>query len=246
MQAGTDGERRRDVGKGTWFTVGGILLLWGYREALLPLWVAAATAFLLDLPASRLERMLPLRRASMRRSLAVLLTLLLLGGGIVLLGFGMLPQLRRSFAALAAKLPAYLAVLEARMNALPINRAYLPDMDALWESFRRIGGSLLPGAWRVTKGIGTALADSITAGLTAVVLCLYFLFGKAAILCQCQCFAPLLPQGIRNGAAWITGAAREIFAAYLRSRILESGFLLLCCLPGLLLCRIPYALLFSV
>lgn len=221
-----------------------ILLLYFARAALLPLWIAAGAVYLLDIPISYLERFLPLQRTTARRRMAVMLTILLTGILVSLIGIGLLPQLRQSISTLAVRLPSYCEQLEQRMAALPIK--VLPDSDTLWEQIHHLGSGLIPGAWRLTKGLGGALAESLSLGITSAVLFLYFLFSKQTLLAQLDHFSHLLPARILHSLRFIGRNAKEIFSCYLRSRLLESGFLLLCCLPGLLLCRIPYALLFSV
>lgn len=227
-------------------------LLFCFRDALRPFFAAFAAAYLLDIPARRLELLyaaLPFTR--LRRASAVVSALIAALTLLFLFGALLAPRIAESAAALYSRMPEYRASLLDFLRSLPLSPALLRLAEeretALLEQLAASGAELLSRVWRVTRTAGSALFSRTADLLTAAVCCLYMLFYKHSVLPQSRALlARLFPEAFFHLLCRLGKEAHGIFSRYIAGRAVESLLLMLLSLPGLLLARIPYAPLLAL
>lgn len=223
-----------------------------FHAALGPFWVAAAAAYILDMPARSFEKFLSaLDRPRLRRPLAVAAALVSILAFAVLFISLLAPRIAESAGMLYERLPGYWKALCEYLDALPVPETLRQAAEArefsLTEHLGKTGAALLSHIWSITRNIGGAVATSVADVFTSIVCCLYMLFCKHSILSQCKALlSAIFPAHVfQKGRALFT-LSNEIFTKYISGRVIESLVLMILCLIGLLLSGIPYAPLLSM
>ena len=217
------------------------------RQTLRPFAAAFALAWLLDLPAQRLEtRLARIRRLRFRRAAAVTAVLLILFSILFLFTALLLPQIEENAARFLRRLPEYRAAIAALPESTvlpPFLRSWLETQSTLLQERLSADFSLWSaGLWRTTQKVGGAVASSLSDSFIASVCCLYLLYGKHSILRDCRALLLRTSGNARyERLRALAVTAHRVFSRYAAGRVLESLLLTVLALPGLLLARIPYA-----
>lgn len=228
---------------------------------LLPILAGLALAFVLNIPLRFLERLWVRRlghgRHGLRRFLCLSLCLvLLIGLGALLVGT-VLPQLVRSVNSLIQRLPEYAARVQGWWQSLS---SYLeahdfpftlPELsldsssmsDAVNDYLEEHGHRLIDASVELLHGTYRALIDLVL----SLVLMLYFLAQKETLcagakkLLRSICSKETVARILRFGTL-----CQKTFANFLTGQLTEALVIGSLCLIGMLLFRMPYALLISV
>ena len=228
---------------------GCILLYWalsqtsqllGYVKAILnmlsPFITGAALAFVLNVPMRAFERWLRgIKKSSLRRALALLLTFIAMGlvlTGVILL---LIPQIDRTIASLRDSLPSfYERTMEAITNFLRENpdvklwlqeNTALDEMDpaALLQQAITIldinVAGLLQRAANAVKGLGTGLFNAFL----SVAFCLYSLTRKEILARQGRrLLYSILPEKAGDETVRILRMTNSTFSNFISGQCLEA------------------------
>ena len=223
-----------------------------FRSALEPFLMAAASAYILDMPARGFERLFSgIDRRSVRRSLAVLAALVSMSALLVLFVALLAPRIAESAGMLYERLPDYCAALCSYLENLPIPEMFQHLAEgqgfSLTEQLHELGNASLSNIWNITRNVGGAVASSVSDIFTSLVCCFYMLFCKNSVLSQCRTlFSIISPAKVYTRTCEFFHLANEIFSKYIGGRVIESIVLIVLCLIGLLLSGIPYAPLLAM
>lgn len=205
------------------------LLVWELRWVLLVLFGAVVLAVALDVPISRLRRVLPLNRPS---ALAVVLLLLLLvSWGLITL---LLPEVIQQVEQLVGLIPA----LSRRLAALAATIPWLPDLEQqliqsnYWEKLQPLGGQLLGVA-------GGAANTTIQMLLMALLAVLMALDPRS----HTRVLVAMTPAFYRPRMRVLLRECREALGGWLAGMTLSALVVFLTTWAGLSLLGVPLALL---
>lgn len=224
-----------------------------------PILWGLALAFLLNLPLRLLERgwkRIPWQgwqRA--RRPVCLLLTVLLSLGILTLLCFALLPRLIDTLLDFLRGLPERLASLEAIWekvrHAAESVSLHLPPLDldgeamteflgGLWD---RYGHVLVEISWDLLIGsVGT-----VWNAVLAFALSLYVLARKERVGAQVKkLLRAVFPDGVSAGILRVASLSSRTFGKFLGGQLVEAVILGGLCFLGMVVLRIPFALLISV
>ena len=206
-----------------------VLLIWELRWVLLVLFGAVVLAVALDVPISRLRRLLPLNRPS---ALAlVLLGLLLVSWGLITL---LLPEVIQQVEQLVGLIPA----LGRRLGVLLDHIPWLPDLEQqlirsnYWERLQPLGTQLLGVA-------GGAANTTIQLLLMALLAVLMALDPRS----HTRLIVAMTPAFYRTRMKVLLKECREALGGWLAGMTLSAVVVFLSTWAGLALLRVPLALL---
>ena len=206
-----------------------VLLIWELRWVLLVLFGAVVLAVALDVPISRLRRLLPLNRPS---ALAlVLLGLLLVSWGLITL---LLPEVIQQVEQLVGLIPALGRRLAVLLDHIP----WLPDLEQqlirsnYWERLQPLGTQLLGVA-------GGAANTTIQLLLMALLAVLMALDPRS----HTRLIVAMTPAFYRTRMKVLLKECREALGGWLAGMTLSAVVVFLSTWAGLALLRVPLALL---
>lgn len=231
-----------------------------FKNIFSPFVIGAAIAFVLNVPMRGIENMLKgVKKRSLRRTIAVVLTFVCIGLVLFLVVRLLLPQVTETVQSLIARLPAFFnSAIEKVKELLNDNpqlmewvkaNTELEDFDwaELVEKIVTFAGSgvttVLSGAF---SAIGS-LSSGIFNGVISLVFGLYCLFRKEILARQARRLAyAFLPERVCDESIRILRLTNVTFSNFISGQCLEA--VILGCLFSLsmLIFRMPYIPLVSV
>lgn len=209
-----------------------------------PLLLGFVIAYLVDLPAKRMERKFRFRHA---RPLAVLLSLVFFLLIITLVLVLLIPQLGLALRQFSINLPVlYQQSVDAvedfmqgreelSQGFLVVEQYFNQVVAQLKDSSPKIADYLLSLLGGAVSGIATALI--------AFIFSLYLLFGKKRLVGQVSyLFVRFLPTNRRLRIHTVLKVANTTFGKFFAGQFLEAIILGVLCTLGLMIFRFPYAL----
>ncbi len=230
-------------------------------DILFPVLAGLALAFILNIPLGWFEslwvRWLGTARPRLRRGVCLFLVLLCMFGGIALLCLTLIPRLIDSIGELIENIPDYLALLRDRYEklSLRLSQSDLPLSLPSWSwDPRRVGeliGSYLQKNGRdlLSLSMGWLVSGISTAAdlLIAFVLSLYVLAQKERLGRGCRRLCGAALSDHRTKSILDTAAlCQRIFSRFITGQVMEACIIGVLCFLGMLIFRMPYALLISV
>ena len=248
---------------------GCIVLYWGLQNLdvvggfagrvwnlLLPFVVGASIAFILNVPMRAIERALPQKLGRARRAASLTLTILAVVGVLALVLLLIIPQLGRTFSAIAARMPAFLIESENWLNgviaAYPqvgewLNGEFFTDWESATAEFLewlKNDGFVLVGN---VAGAATNVVMQFVNFFIGCVFAFYLLVQKETLARQAKML--LYAWGSEKWARRVldvAGLTNRTFSKFLSGQCLEA-FILGCLFAvGMLIFRMPYVTLVSV
>ena len=216
-------------------------------QAFFPFFLGLGIAFALNVPLCFLEEKLFAKR-KIKRAYSLLLACIFVLGGLAVLLFLILPQLRKSAASLWEKLPGYLTELEgwARDKADGIGGSAAALLE---EAIGQLQSGMEPGPQLLRSTMDIAqdtLSGLINAG-AGVVFSIYLLARKEALCKACkQVLYAFLPKEWAEKLADVGSLTAVTFRRFASGQLTEALLLGAMCFLGMAVFRMPYALLISV
>ena len=225
---------------------------------LTPFILGAAVAFVLNVPMRAVERHMGSgkgRGAKLRRPVALILTLVAVGGVLTLAVNVIGPGVTEAAMSALERIPAAMAQLEetlARLESyLPQLEAFLIDMDIEWgslsqkamEIIRTWGGGLISTGSGVIGGVVSGVSTFVIGFIFAV----YLLLQKEKLARQGrQVLYGFLPERAADRVLEILRLANRTFSGFLSGQCLEAVILGGLFFVAMTVFRMPYALLIGV
>lgn len=225
---------------------------------LTPVFVGLAMAFVVGLPMSFLERTLlsPLARSkvrffrSLRRPLAMVLSYLLILGGLSALLLTIVPELSMTFVNLANQLPSYAAHFLRWLQDTAL-QLHLPIQEwfqdtSIWSDFVRQLSEILRnsalGLLTAVTGFTSGLLNWLTSAFLGFIISLYLLLQRETLTAQGKMvLAAFLPErGYRRVLRFLRLCSRA-FSSFLTGQCLEALIVGSVCFLGMLVLQLPYA-----
>ena len=231
-----------------------------FKNIFSPFVIGAAIAFVLNVPMRGIENMLKgVKKRSLRRTIAVVLTFVCIGLVLFLVVRLLLPQLTDTVQSLIARLPAFFnSAIEKVKELLNDNpqlmewvkaNTELEDFDwaELVEKIVTFAGSgvttVLSGAF---SAIGS-LSSGIFNGVISLVFGLYCLFRKEILARQARRLAyAFLPERVCDESIRILRLTNVTFSNFISGQCLEAVILGCLFALSMLIFRMPYIPLVSV
>jgi len=225
---------------------------------LAPFLLGGAIAFILNVPMRAIERHLPARgrrAAGLRRPLALVLTLLAVGGVLTLASYVIGPGIRDAVKSIAGQVPAALERLQTQLAEL---EQYLPQLQDLveglsidWKSLSQKAISMAQSWGGSLISTGGGLIGGVVSGVSTFVIGLifsfYILLQKEKLTRQGrQILYALLPEAAADRALGILRLTGRTFSSFLSGQCLEAVILGTLFVIAMTLFRMPYALLVGV
>lgn len=231
-------------------------------SVLTPLLLGFALAYVLNILMEKLEKIyFPGRTegwaARTRRPVCVFASILLILLVIVLLILIVVPSLADSVYVLTKDIPKAFVRFQKWLAGLADEagfeeiESYISALKIDWNSlYEKVGGFL-------TKGIGdfftsafsvaNLIASFAYTGVIAIIFSIYMLFQKENLVRQVQKLAKAyLPEKWRLVIGEFIGVAHETFTSFISGQILEAIILGTLCAVGMLILRLPYAVMTGV
>ena len=238
-----------------------IALLGKAISAVLPVLVGLALAFILNLPLRFFERLwihhFGRQRRGLRRGLCLFFSLLTILGLIALLSALVIPQLLRSVAGLWERLPTYARKAEEwwqTLNAFFASHSFpfsLPALNFNAEQLPQTISAYLEEHGHRILGISMRLVHSTVSALLTtllgLVIAVYVLAQKERLGGQLKkLLSALFSPKNANRTVTLARLIDSTFSRFITGQVTEAVIFGALCFVGMLLFRMPYALLISV
>ena len=236
-------------------------LRWGLG-VLSPFLVGGAIAFILNVPMGAIERALPLRRGrwkglpkSLRRPLALVLTLAAVGGVLTLAVCVIGPGVGEAAGSVTRQLPEAIRRLQEQLAAweaaLPQLQTLLGDMEIDWTALSQKAIALAQKWAGGLVSSGGGLIGGVVSGVSTFVIGLifsfYVLLQKEKLSRQGrQVLYALLPMSWADRTLEVLRLSGQTFSSFLSGQCVEAVILGTLFAVSMTLFRMPYALLVGV
>lgn len=199
------------------------------------------------------EHRSPLVRRALR-PVAIVSSLLITLGVLIVLLLVILPRLVETVGAVIGQMPGYVTNLLAWADKLlePLDfslSAYLADMDWV-KTFETIGDRLAASVGDVlgtATNVGTTLVSSVIDVVFSVIIAVYVLAQKERIgRFVRRCMDAYLPRRMAHSLESLAVRANETFANFISGQLTDSCILGILCFIGMTIFRFPNADVISV
>ena len=225
-------------------------------EILSPFILGGCIAFVLNVPMRAIERqMFPGTKKSVRRPLALVLTLAAMLAVLTLASLVIGPGIYEAAMTLAEQVPGALERLAAKLTEL---EAYLPQLELLladlspnWGEVSRKAVELLQTWGTRLISSGSGLVGGVVSGITTffvgLIFSFYLLVQKEKLARQGrQVLLALLPRRRAEQTLEVLRLANRTFSGFLSGQCLEAVILGTLFVVAMSIFRMPYALLIGV
>ncbi len=222
-----------------------------------PFLAGGAIAFILNVPMRAIEGQLPKgkRWRSLRRPLALVLTLAAVTGVVTLAVCVVSPGIADAVRSITGQLPAAIQRVQERLAAL---ESWLPQLETLAADFEIDWKALSEKAIALARDWGGGLVSSggvlmagVVSGVSTFVIGLifsfYVLLQKERLSRQGrQVLYALFPEPWADKALEVLRLSNRTFSSFLSGQCVEAVILGTLFVVAMTLCRMPYALLVGV
>lgn len=226
------------------------LRLYNLSKVIQPFVAGFALAYLLNIPASYLEKNF-FARFKFRRMLSILTSYLLAVLLLAVLLSSVVPQVVQSVVDLVNNSEGYINNLNA--TALWLSDRFGLDQQELepllisYQDLLRQAASLITAALPQLLDFGMAVGNGLVTALTAVISSVYMLTSKHALIGQMRRVTyALLSRDKADRVLRISRQANEVFSGFIAGKIIDSAIIGVLCFAGMTIFRMQYALLISV
>lgn len=228
-----------------------------------PFLVGFAIAFVLNIPMnffelnvfSFLDTKKYIKYRNFKRPLSILATFLTVIGLITALALFVIPQLTSSVSTLLKTIPGHMSSFERLISQ------YISDSEISKEVLQKVSSTIM-AAWKDLFTVGGEIISNslssilnttmnITSGLInfilSVILSIYMLSSKETLIHQLRkIIYAFLPRKAADKLIYIGNLSNITFSKFISGQCVEAVILGTLCFIGMLILRMPYALLISV
>ena len=254
----------------------GVALLWALNNykmvlgvagsvlsVLSPVIIGLCVAFILNVPMSSFERRVfrPSKKTGelgkikkkIKRPISIVFVIILFLSIIFLIFYLVIPALIDTLTQLSEEIPAYVAQLSKAVKDQEIVLLWLEkvnlDQDSMIEKLTAILKNSVLTLQTVdsTINVVTSIFSSIVNTVLGLCFAVYMLAQKEKLIGQCKkvAFAVLKPN-FADKLVYVCKKSSETFAKFLTGQCMEAIILGSLCMIGMLIMRMPYALLVGV
>ena len=221
-----------------------------------PFILGAAIAFILNVPMRNIERHLTVFGESgrLRRPVSLVVTILLVTGGLFLVIFVVAPQLVKTFLNLQSSIPVFFAGVRDEAERIfasnPQILEYMNQMEVDWqEVFQNMAAFLKSGAGTMlntTFSAAVSIVSGVSSFLIGFIFAIYILMQKETLGRQMKkVLEAFLPEPAVGRILDITALTERTFSNFLTGQCVEAVILGTMFFVALTVIRLPYALLIA-
>ena len=222
-----------------------------------PFILGAAIAFILNVPMRNIERHLTVFGESgrLRRPVSLVVTILLVTGGLFLVIFVVAPQLVKTFLNLQSSIPVFFAGVRDEAERIfasnPQILEYMNQMEVDWqEVFQNMVAFLKSGAGTMlntTFSAAVSIVSGVSSFLIGFIFAIYILLQKETLGRQMKkVLEAFLPEPAVGRILDIMALTERTFSNFLTGQCVEAVILGTMFFVALTVIRLPYALLIGV
>ena len=222
-----------------------------------PFILGAAIAFILNVPMRNIERHLTVfgEGSRLRRPVSLVVTILLVTGGLFLVIFVVAPQLVKTFLNLQGSIPVFFAGVRDEAERIfasnPQILEYMNQMEVDWqEVFQNMVAFLKNGAGTMlntTFSAAVSIVSGVSSFLIGFIFAIYILLQKETLSRQMKkVLEAFLPEPVVGRILDITALTERTFSNFLTGQCVEAVILGTMFFVALTLIRLPYGLLIGV
>ena len=229
----------------------------GLMHIVWPFILGAAIAFILNVPMRNIERHLTVfgQGSRLRRPVSLVVTILLVTGGLFLVIFVVAPQLVKTFMNLQSSIPVFFAGVRDEAERIfasnPQILEYMNQMEVNWqEVFQNMVAFLKSGAGTMlntTFSAAVSIVSGVSSFLIGFIFAIYILLQKETLGRQIKkVLEAFLPEPAVGRILDITALTERTFSHFLTGQCAEAvilGTMFVICM-GIL--QMPYAMLIGV
>lgn len=250
-----------------YFAINKFTVIWGYVKKLLnilaPFTMGFVFAYLLDPIMAFCERLLIIsmkkskyqKKERLCRYLAIFITFII--AGLLVTGFLLMiiPELITSVKSIVDNLQVYLANLETWLakviSSTPLEGYLTTEVHSINASIIKWATQKLAPEMdtvfnRVFSGVvgtGVLLKNLFVGSIIAI----YLLAGKEKFFAQAKKLTyTIFPVKFSNKVIAVTHQSHKVFGGFITGKLIDSFIIFLLCLMGMLILKMPFALLISV
>lgn len=248
---------------GVYYWQGAVDLVGVFLSAASPLVVGAVIAYIVNILMSFYERHIaPKSKAKLwvklRRPACMLLAFVTVVLAVYLIMALIIPQIVSAFRVLLAALPGALKTLYAWLEErfaistwLEGANFTLPATEADWRSLMdKVGGLLISGVGGVMNAAVTVTSSVVSSVVTifmALIFCVNILLAKEKLLSQfSRLMRKVCSEGVMAKISHVLHVVNQCFHSYIVGQCVEAVILGGLCALGMLLLRLPYAVMIGV
>lgn len=199
---------------------------------------------------------IPFKRKKVYRVISMIITICVIIGLISILMSSVIPQVANSIKIISVQLPNYITALSNWGNSLIINNAtiikaaedlinvHATDITSYFSD------TILPYFQDMAKGLSTSIISvlqNVWNLVIGIIVSLYVLMNKETFAAQAKkIIYALFKRDTANLIIKDTRFVSDTFIGFLGGKIVDSLIVLLLCLVGCTILRVPYPLLISV
>lgn len=222
-----------------------------------PFILGAAIAFILNVPMRNIERCLSVfkKGSKLRRPISLVVTILLVTGGLFLVVFVVAPQLVKTFLNLQNSIPAFFEGVKDEAERLfasnPHILEFMNQIEVDWQKiFQDMVEFLKNGAGTMlntTFSAAISIVSGVSSFLIGFIFAIYILLQKETLGRQMKkVLAAFLPDKIVARTLEITALTERTFSNFLTGQCVEAVILGTMFFIAMTILRLPYALLIGV
>ena len=254
----------------------GVALFWGltnYRlvfsaagnilSVLSPVIIGLCIAFILNVPMSSFERRVfrPSKKtgkmgkvkSKLKRPVSIIFVILLFLLIIFMIFYLVIPALIETLTQLSAEIPAYVDKLSKTLKDQPIILSWFDRIDMGKEAAIEKLTSILKNSVLTLQTIDStinmvsSIFSSIVDFVLGICFAIYMLAQKEKLMSQCKKLVyALVKENIADKLVYICKKSSDTFSKFLTGQCTEAIILGSLCMIGMLIMRMPYALLVGV
>lgn len=229
-------------------------LIFSVLSIFVPFIIGMCIAFVLNVVMNKVEHFFEkrlLRFPRLKRTLSLSLTLIIVFGSIVGMMFFVIPELGKTIVLFASKTPTYLTLLnnfvQSLMKQWHIDPSILPTISVDWSMIGELIASFLQSGGLTVFRMTTSIFSGVVNTLLGIVFAVYLLLQKEMFVSQTsRLMKAYLPAHIDNKLRYFFDLTSRTFASFITGQFFEAILLGTLCFIGMMILRIPYAMMISV
>ncbi|MDD4705887.1 MAG: AI-2E family transporter [Bacilli bacterium] len=189
--------------------------------------------------------------SKIKRPIALILTLFIVFGLVILLLFLVIPELKNTIEIFISNIPIYEAKsleLANKLNLSPDTIEYIKTSWAnLWSNVTGYFTNNSKDIIEVTLGLTSSIFTSITNAILSIVFAIYMLSNKESLIKQTKkLLIAFIPKNKINKVLEVGTISNRVFSNFITGQVLEALIIGFLCFIGMLVIGLPYALTISV
>lgn len=189
--------------------------------------------------------------SKIKRPIAIILTLFIVFGLVILLLFLVIPELKNTIEIFINNIPIYEAKSLELANKLHLSASTIEDINTSWKNlWSNVTGYFTNNSKdiiEVTLGLTSSIFASITNAILSIVFAIYMLANKESLIRQTnKVLTAFVPKNKIGKVLEVGTISNRVFSNFITGQVIEALIIGVLCFIGMLIIGLPYALTISV